>query len=151
MLSVTCVWPDQQWALIIGLVREELDGIWMGAQMVIPIRRMPGVIAAPVLFVIMRNEDYHDEQAYLSMTDKLYEHYPEEDAIVPVILNEEARMALEDGQKLQFSSEKAFGATAPTGWKNCRHVEVRFKETEEQLVASLEGKSVQDLRPESGT
>ena len=146
MISVTCRWKDGQWALILGLVRDELDGIWSGRSLACPMRNLPKVIAAPVLFVLMRHEDYHDTMSYEAIVEKLYEHYPDEDTIVPVLLHEDARMALEDGKHIQFPSEKAFGSVAPTGWKNCRFVEVRFRDTEEQLIACLEGRNKVDLR-----
>ena len=114
--------------------------------MALPMKQLPQVVAAPVLFVLMRQEDHQDEAAREMMLEQLYLRYPDEDTIVPILLHEDARIALEDHKNIQFPSERAFGAHAPTGWKNCRHVEVRFRETEADLIACLEGRSIVDTR-----
>ena len=146
MLSVTCKWDDGQWALILGIVRDELDGIWDGRQIALPVRNLPHTVAAPVLFVLMRTEDFARPGVYDTLLERIQERFPDEDTVIPVIIDEDARMALEDYQALRFPSEKTFAKTCPTGWKQCRFVEIRYRRTEDELVACLQGQHKHDLR-----
>jgi hypothetical protein len=147
MLNVVCTWPDGQWALVLGIIRAEFDGIWMGKVCACPVRRPGhGIVAAPIMLVVIREEDFESPGYFDALSDRVREQFPEEDTIVPVVLSEDGRMALEDGKRLQFESNKAFGAVAPTGWKNCRYIELRAAENEEQFIASLEGRTIVDER-----
>lgn len=145
MLSVTACWPDGQWALILGINREQFDGIWDGAQLSTCIKNLPQRVVAPVLFILMRYEDAVTPELYDQIIDGAMERYPDEDLIIPIFLNEECRMALEDHKAVQFPTDVTFRENCPTGWIDCRFIEVRFRETEADLVESLQGKRI-DLR-----
>ena len=145
MIDVVCEWPDGAWALIFGLVEDDLNGIIEGAHLIYPVRTHPTRKIVPLAFVLCTPEIFGGMDM-MELHLAAEEQFPDCETLCPVMLDEEVIRRIQIGDNPRLDPDRVFGHVHVTGWSELKFVEIRYGKDEAELIAGLEGSKV-DQRP----
>ena len=152
MLNIICNNTEKDWwGIILGLEFHELEHLADGYCISQKITAVPGTrVSAPVLLILTPDyvaRGWSPEQIEARVRAIADATYPDEDIVVPFVLDTAVRERLRDEYVVNVDADKIWGGGhAPAGWNTMKRLQLCAGATEEDIIQRLEGKETIDLR-----
>lgn len=147
MICVISEWPDGAFALIFGMLCDEVRGL-RGSALIEEVKTRPGGALRPVVFVLTEAVPpggEEESQRQDQLRSFIQDTFPQAENIAQIDLTGASLLQLRDGGRDRLDPDTVLGTPRPPGWNKLVFIELRSAWTEEALVASLEGRQIVEL------